>query len=398
MNNLLEGIRVLDFSQNAAGPTATAMLADYGAEVVKIERPVIGNTQRTFGMQCDNGVSLLGAWLDRGKKSVEMDLKDPQAIELIKRMVKDFDVVAESNRPGVMDRLGLGYEELRKINPKLVYLSVSMYGQKGPYGKEPGWDVMAQAMSGLMDITGEKNGPPMKHGTTLSDYVAGISAFGHILAALRYAEKTGIGQQIDVSLFMTDIYLNGSIGYLNVGINPTRSGNHQATVTPYGVFEGKNGQNVVMAAATDKLWCGLCDVMERPDLKTDPRSDTLNHRRENSEWVIKTIEDWLKTYDDIRVPMKMMEAAGLACCKVMNSEEVIADPQVQYNHYLTEIPVPDNVTSRKTYLERNCAAIFSETPGTVKKAPTVGENNVEVLERYMSDEEIKESLARWRKK
>ena len=135
MNNLLEGIRVLDFSQNAAGPTATAMLADYGAEVVKIERPVIGNTQRTFGMQCDNGVSLLGAWLDRGKKSVEMDLKDPQAIELIKRMVKDFDVVAESNRPGVMDRLGLGYEELRKINPKLVYLSVSMYGQKGPYGK-----------------------------------------------------------------------------------------------------------------------------------------------------------------------------------------------------------------------------------------------------------------------
>lgn len=396
MQNMLEGIRVLDFTQNAAGPVATAMLADYGAEVIKVERPVIGNTQRTFGMQCDGGISLLGAWIDRGKKSIEVDLKDPEAIALIKRMIVDFDILAESNRPGVMDRLGLGYEELHAINPKLVYLSVSMFGQKGPYGKKPGWDVMAQAMSGLMDITGEPDGQPMKHGTTLSDYVAGISGFGHMLAAVRYAEKTGVGQQIDLSLFMTDIYLNGAIGYLNVGLNPRRSGNHQATVTPYGVFEGKNGQNVVLAAATDKLWHGLCDVMGRPDLKTSPISDTLNHRRENQKVVIKIIEDWLKTFDDITVPMKMMEDAGLACCKVMNSEEVVADPQVQFNEYLTQIPVPDNVHSRETYLERNCAAKFSETPGTVKKAPTVGENNAEVLLKYMSQDELDNNLAKWR--
>ena len=313
-------------------------------------------------------------------------------------MVVDFDVVAESNRPGVMDRLGLGYEDLKKINPKIVYLSVSMFGQKGPYGQKPGWDVMAQAMSGLMDITGQKDGPPTKHGTTLSDYVAGINGFGHVLAALRYAEKTGIGQHLDLSLLLTDIYLNGAIGYLNIGISPKRSGNHQNTVTPYGVFEGKNGQNVVMAAATDKLWHGLCDVMGRPDLKTDPLSDTLNHRRENQVEVIKIIEDWLKTFDDIRVPMKMMEDAGLACCKVMCSEEVVADPQVQYCKYLVDIPVPDNVTSRKTYMERACACQFSETPGSIKKGPTVGDSNEEILEQYMSKEEAEALLARWHKK
>lgn len=396
MKDMLEGIRVLDFSENAAAPTATAMLADYGAEVIKVERPKVGNTQRTFGMQVENGISLLGAWLDRGKKSIELNLKDPEAIELIKRMVKDFDVLVQSNRPGVMEKLGLGYETIHEINPKIVYCSISMYGQQGPYANSGGWDVMAQAMSGLMDITGEKDGPPIKHGTTLSDYVCGISAFGHILAALRYADKTGRGQHVDLSLLMTDIYLNGALGYLNVGISPKRSGNHQNTVTPYGVFEGKNGQNLVLAAATDKLWRTMCDVMGRPDLKTDPLSDTLNHRRENQVEVIKIIEDWLKTFEDINDAKKLLEDAGMVCCKVMSSEEVISDPQVQYNHYLTEIPVPDNVTSRKTYLERNCAAIFSETPGAVKKAPTVGQNNYEVLEKYMSKESIDAMLAKWK--
>lgn len=129
MKDMLEGIRVLDFSENAAAPTATAMLADYGAEVIKVERPKVGNTQRTFGMQVENGISLLGAWLDRGKKSIELNLKDPEAIELIKRMVKDFDVLVQSNRPGVMEKLGLGYETIHEINPKIVYCSISMYGQ-----------------------------------------------------------------------------------------------------------------------------------------------------------------------------------------------------------------------------------------------------------------------------
>ena len=222
MKDMLEGVRVLDFSSNAAGPTCAAMLADYGAEVVKIERPVTGNDERAYGIQVDGGVSLLGAWLNRGKKSVTLNLKDPEAIKLIKQMVKEFDVLVESGRPGVMKKLSLDFETIHAINPKLVYCSVSAFGQDGPYSRKPGYDIIAQAMSGLMDITGEKNGPPMKSGTTLSDYVGGINAFGSVLAALRYAEHTGIGQHVDVSLLMSMIYLNGAVEYLNIWISPQR--------------------------------------------------------------------------------------------------------------------------------------------------------------------------------
>ena len=189
MRDMLEGIRVLDFTANAAGPCCTGMLADYGAEVIKIERPVTGNDERTYGIQVD-GTSLLGAWLDRGKRSVTMDLKDPEAVELLKGMVQDCDILVESARPGVMDRLGLGYEAMHRINPRLVYCSISAFGQAGPYSQRPGYDLIAQAMSGVMDLCGDPDGPPVKSGTTLSDYVWALNAFGSILAALRHAERT----------------------------------------------------------------------------------------------------------------------------------------------------------------------------------------------------------------
>lgn len=160
MAGMLDGIKVLDFTTNAAGPTAGGMMTDYGAYVVKIERPKTGADERTFGVQVEGGKSLLCAWFNRGKKSVTMDLKDPEAIAIIKRMVVDFDVLIENNRPGVMKKLGLDYETLHAINPRLVYCSLSAFGQTGPYAKKPGYDILAQAMSGMMDVTGEKNGPP----------------------------------------------------------------------------------------------------------------------------------------------------------------------------------------------------------------------------------------------
>ena len=200
MAGMLDGIKVLDFTTNAAGPTAGGMMTDYGAYVVKIERPKTGADERTFGVQVEGGKSLLCAWFNRGKKSVTMDLKDPEAIAIIKRMVVDFDVLIENNRPGVMKKLGLDYETLHAINPRLVYCSLSAFGQTGPYAKKPGYDILAQAMSGMMDVTGEKNGPPMKHGTTLGDYFGGVNAYASIVTALIYQQRTGIGQHIDVSL------------------------------------------------------------------------------------------------------------------------------------------------------------------------------------------------------
>lgn len=396
IKNMLEGIKVLDFTSNAAGPTCTAMLADYGAEVVKIERPVVGNDERTYGIQVEGGVSLLGAWLNRGKKSVTMNLKDPDVIELLKKMVLDYDVVVESGRPGVMKKLGLDYETLHKINPKLVYCSISAFGQNGPYSKKPGYDIIAQAMSGVMDITGEQDGPPIKSGTTLSDYVGGINAFGSILAAVRYADKTGIGQHVDVSLLMSMIYLNGAFEYLNIGMDPKRSGNHHNTLAPYGLFTGNKGQSLIIAVISPKLWKKFCEVMGIPELAEDERFDTLNHRRENRAQLIELIEEWLKSFDDIEEPAKLLAEAGIPSSKVFNSKDLIADEHVKAEQYIVDVPVPDNVTCRETFFARNCSAKFSETPGTVKKAPYVGQNNYEILEKYgMTKDQIDAMQSRW---
>lgn len=398
MSDMLKDVRVLDFTSNAAGPCCTGMLADYGAEVIKIERPVTGNDERTYGIQVD-GMSLLGAWLNRGKKSVTLNLKDPDAVALIKRMVQDCDVLVESARPGVMDKLGLGYEEIHKLNPKLVYCSISAFGQSGPYAKKPGYDLIAQAMSGIMDICGEKDGPPVKSGTTLSDYVGAINAFGSIVTALRYAEQTGVGQQIDVSLLMTMIYLNGAVEYLNVGQKLTRSGNHHNTLAPYGLFEGRNGQSIVLAVISPKLWTAFCQVMGRPELAEDPRFNTLQQRRVNALELISIIENWLKSFEDISEAAAILDAAGIPSAKVFDQEDVMNDPHIRDQEYLVEVPTPTTVTSMDSFMARNCLAKFSETPGKVKKAPFVGEDNLEILGRYgMTSEEIAALQARWIKK
>ena len=390
MADMLSGVKVLDFTSNAAGPCSTSMMADYGAEVIKIERPKTGNDERTYGIQVD-GVSLLGAWLNRGKKSVTMNLKNPKSIEILKKMIKDCDILVESARPGVMDRLGLGYEEVHKINPKIVYCSVSAFGQDGPYSRKPGYDLIAQAMSGIMDLCGEKDGAPVKSGTTLSDYVGAINAFGSIVTALRYAEKTGVGQHIDVSLLMTMIYLNGAVEYLNVGQKLTRSGNHHNTLAPYGLFTGNNGQSIVLAVISSKLWATLCNTIGRPELIDDPKFCTLQQRRKNAEELIEIIEQWLRKFGDISDACKILDEQGIPSAKVFDQEDVMNDPHIRGQKYLTEIPVPTGVVSKDSFVARNCIAGFSETPGTVKKAPSVGENTAEILTRYgVSSETIDE--------
>ncbi len=398
MRDMLEGIRVLDFTANAAGPCCTGMLADYGAEVIKIERPVTGNDERTYGIQVD-GTSLLGAWLDRGKRSVTMDLKDPEAVELLKGMVQDCDILVESARPGVMDRLGLGYEAMHRINPRLVYCSISAFGQAGPYSQKPGYDLIAQAMSGVMDLCGDPDGPPVKSGTTLSDYVGALNAFGSILAALRHAERTGQGQHVDVSLLMTMIYLNGAVEYLNIGQKLTRSGNHHNTLAPYGLFQGREGQSLVLAVISPKLWKALCQVLECPELEDDPRFCTLQQRRANAGALITIIEEWLAGFDDISEAAALLDQAGIPSAKVFDQEDVWSDPHVRDQGYLVEVPTPEGVTSMDRFTARGCAAKFSETPGRIKRAPAVGEDSEEILGRYgLRPEEVRALQERWSKR
>ena len=395
MADALEGIRVLDFTTNAAGPVSGGMLADYGAEVIKIERPGTGADERNFGVQVEPGKSMLSAWFNRGKKSVTLDLKDPDAIALILKMVPDFDVLIENNRPGVMDRLGLGYEKLHELNPKLIYCSVTAFGQQGPYAKKPGYDLIAQAMSGMLYITGEKNGPPMKHGTTLGDYFGGCNAFSAIVTALVYQQRTGLGQHVDVSLLQGLLYLNSTVEYLNVGQFVRRQGNHHSALSPYGLFQGKNDQSIIIGAVSPKMWTSLCAVMGQPALAEDPRYDGLQKRVRAQEEVIIIIETWLRTFEDINDALKLLEAAGVPCCKVYTNKDVLADPHVRNQNLFVEVATPSDVT-RETYLARNCNAKLSETPGVIKPGPALGEHNHEVLERYgLTSKEIDTLLARW---
>lgn len=395
---MLKGIRVLDFTTNAAGPAAGGLMADYGAEVIKIERPVTGDDCRTFPPIVD-GNSLCQCWFNRGKDSVTVDLTDPEGLDFIKRMLPDTNIILESYRPGTMKRFGLDYESVCALRPDIIYVSVSAFGQTGPYSDRPGYDIIAQAMSGVMSITGEAGGPPIKSGLALGDLVGGLNAFASAMTALYYWKETGIGQHVDISLVHSLIWLNGSVERCNVGQCATRQGNHHPTLTPYGLFNGKNGQSIIIAAVGKKIWESLCDVMGRPELKQDPKFATLNSRTQNQKELIGYIEQWLSGFDDIEVPLAQLGKAGVPSCKVFDNNDVFHDPHFRGNRWLIEAPVMAAISSMDTFVCRGPNAGFSREPGTFRRADALGEHNAEVMEKYgYSQAEIDRLQSKWAKK
>ena len=398
MSTVFEGIKVLDFSSTAAGPLAAAVLADMGAEVIKIERPGVGDDIRGYSPRID-GQSQLYMWYNRGKKSVTIDLHDPEGQEVIKKMIPDIDVVIESFRPGTMKKFGLDYETLKALNPALVYCSVSGYGQTGPYAKKPGYDLLAQAMSGVMDMTGEPDGMPTKSGFTIGDYVGGINSYGAIVTALYHAKNCGKGQLIDIALVEGLTFMNSFLDIVGCfDKDPHRLGRHQNSLAPFGLFMGKNGQSAVICAPSDKLWKILCEVMEKPEGLTDPRINTTVARVENLPVTVRFIEEWLKGFEDIDDAVRMMDAKGIPCCKVKSSREVTKDPQFIARNGLIDLPTPKSMTNRPTIRVRGPWIKYSETPMIMKAAPDLGENNYEILSRYgMTEEEIDQLMKKWEK-
>lgn len=288
MAGMLDDVKVLDFTTNAAGPVASAEMSDYGAQVIKIES-MNGGPERTY-VPILEGKSLTHAWVNRGKKSITLNLKDPRAIEIVKALAKDADVLIESNRPGVMKRLGLDYETLKEINPSLIYCSLTAFGQTGPYSQKPGFDMMGQALSGMMSITGEKGGQPLKHGIALADYFGGFNVFASVLTALHYQRRTGKGQYIDVSLLQGMIHLNSTIDRLNDGVLCKPNGNHHSGLCPFGCFNTDKGESVIICAPSAKAWEAVAKAMNRPDYLTDPEYNTIGARTKNMVKVIAEIE------------------------------------------------------------------------------------------------------------
>jgi len=342
----LAGVRVLDFTRVLAGPAASLALADLGAEVFKIEPPGTGDETRTFPPMRD-GESHYYLAINRGKRSIVVDLKSAEGIALVKDLAAKCDVLVENYRPGVMDRLGLGYETIKAINPRLIYCSISGYGQTGPLKDRPSFDIVLQAMSGALSMNGEPDGLPMKLGIPLGDLVGGINGPIGILSALYERERTGMGRHIDISLMDG---LMGMLGYIAqlaffTGKDPQRVGSQHPNLVPYGIFPASDG-SIVIACLTPSFWSRVCRSIERPELIEDARYDTLEKRRDAREEVNAivsafteqhTVDDLVEIFTHHEVP----HAPILGVTEALSQPQAVArDMVVQTDHAtLGSIPI-----------------------------------------------------------
>lgn len=387
----LAGIRVLDFTRVLAGPYLTQLLRDLGAEVTKIEQPGKGADERALP-PIANGQSGYYMMLNRGKKSVTLNLKDPKAKEIIFSLAKQTDIITENFKPGVMESLGLSYEAFQKIKPDIIMCSISTFGQKGPYSQRVGYDIVAQAMSGLMWMSGDADRPPARSGTSIGDVNAAAHALGATLAALYYREKTGKGQHVDISLrdCLSAIIETAIPRYTMSGgtDKPHRSGCHHATMGPYGVFDAGHGRYIVLGALNASIWARLCTAISREDMIDDPRYNSPTVRTQNLPDVVGAIEKWLQSFENIADALEILEVHEIPSAPVQSIEQLLEDPQFLMRDMIVEVddPVFGRVKLPATPMKFSGTTVFNNEP-----APRLGENTEEVLKSLgMNDAEIGE--------
>lgn len=331
----LAGVRVIDFTRVLAGPAASLALADLGAEVFKIEPPGTGDETRSFPPTRD-GESHYYLAVNRGKKSIVVDLKTPEGLALVKDLAARCDVLVENYRPGVMERLGLGWEELHAINPRLIYCSISGYGQTGPLRDRPSFDIVLQAMSGALSMNGEAGGLPTKLGIPLGDLVGGINGPIGVLSALYERERTGLGRHIDISLMDG---LMGMLGYIAqlaffTGSDPQRVGSQHPNLVPYGIFPAREG-SIVIACLTPGFWARICRSIGREELAEDPRYDTLEKRRDSREEVNAIVADFTSRHS-VDELVAIFTAHEVPHAPILGVSEALAQPQAQARGMVVE--------------------------------------------------------------
>lgn len=332
----LAGIRVLDFTRVLAGPAASLALADLGAEVIKIEPPGTGDETRNFPPTRD-GESHYYLSVNRGKKSIVIDLKSPEGLALARDLAAKCDVLIENYRPGVMDRLGLGYDALSAINPRLIYCAISGYGQTGPLKDRPSFDIVLQAMSGALSMNGEPGGLPTKLGIPLGDLVGGINGPIGVLSALYERERTGKGRMIDVSLMDG---LLGMLGYIAqlaffTGQDPVRQGSQHPNLVPYGIFPASDG-SIVIACLTPGFWGKICVSIGRPELTDDPRYDTLEKRRDARAEVNEAVSAFTRqhTVDEL---VAIFTAHEVPHAPILGVTEALTQPQAVEREMVVQV-------------------------------------------------------------
>ncbi len=379
---LLAGVKVLDFTQYLAGPSATRILADLGAEVIKVERAPEGDLGRKIHL-VDYGQSALYLAACAGKKSLCVEIRHPKGLEIVRELVRKVDVVTENYSPGVMAKHGLDYESLRKLNPGLIMCSVSGFGQDGPYAHHTSFDIIAQAQSGVMHMTGEPDGPPQYVGNYFGDPNAGIHGALAICAALFHRAQTGEGQYIDVSQLEALIYLdyiNFPLYLMSQGkIRPHRFGADFFNLCPYGVYKAKEGY--IVFAVAEHQWPALARAMGRPDLIDDPRFSTNQARLQNQPEVRRIIEGWLQSFPNNEEPLRILAEARIPSAPVLDIAQAAAHPQIQARGLFQEVPHPllGLTPIAKSPFHFSTARV--EIPF---RAAFLGEHNEEILERYLS--------------
>jgi len=382
----LKNIRVLDFTRVLAGPYCTMILADLGAEVIKVEIPGTGDDSRHFGPYA-HGESAYFMSLNRNKKSMTLNLKDPKAIDLVKQMVAKCDVVTENFRPGTMEKLGLGYEELKKVNPGLIYAAASGFGHTGPYSKRAAYDGVVQAMGGIMSITGQLGGKPTRVGPSIGDIAAGMFTAIGILAALEHRNRTGEGQKVDVAMLDCQVAMleNAIARYEVSGEVPKPAGNRHTSIVPFEPFDTEDGE-IMIAAGNDALWAKFCQTAGLEALIEDERFKTNPLRNKNYEALHPMIAEKVKqkTTD---AWMKLLDDAGVPNGPINTIDRVVANEQVLARDMIVEVEHPVAGRLRMP----GVPVKLSETPGSIRMpAPVLGQHTVDVLEGLLglTDEEI----------
>jgi crotonobetainyl-CoA:carnitine CoA-transferase CaiB-like acyl-CoA transferase len=376
MPGALSGLTVIDFTRVLSGPYCTMVLADHGARVIKLEHPVRGDDTRHWGPPFVGEESAYFLSINRNKESVTLDFKQPEGRTILHQLLAAADVVVENFRPGTLDAAGFGAADVLQHYPRIVYCSISGYGQTGPRREEPGYDAVMQAEGGLMSITGEADGPPLRLGVAITDIVSGLFAAQGVMAALIAREKTGRGQRVDIGMLdATAALLTYQAGsYFASGEVPARLGNRHPTIVPYESFHASDGEFVI-AGGNDEIWRRLCRVIRRPELAEDPRFCTNKERvtrydelRAELERALRqrTREEWVRD----------LTAAGVPCGSVREIDEVLADPQLAAREMVAQVEHATVGTTRVI----NSPVKLSETPPSVRTAPpTLGQHTTAVL-------------------
>ena len=375
MTAALDDIKVVDLTRTLAGPSCTQMLGDMGADVIKIEEPNLGDETRSWTpFWNDEGTQFLS--FNRNKRSLSINLREKEGVDIVLDLASKADVMVESFRTGALDRMGIGYEAVKAVNPGIIYCSISGYGRTGPLADKPGYDLIIQAYSGLMNLTGEPDGVPLRVGFSLVDLFAGMMAYGSIMTALHHRSKTGEGQYIEASLLDGQVATMSyhATGYMATGVEPRRLGSGHPSLVPYQSFPASDGF-FILGCGNQGLWERLCPGIGHPELLEDPRFESNTARVENRAQCVEVLSEIFRT-KTVAEWVDIITEAGVPVGPINTVSDVISDAQVNARNMVVDMPHPNVPDLRVPFSPLKLA----ETPPAIRRTPPMlGQHNEEIL-------------------